>query len=174
MTEETARSGSEARARPSRWRVFAPDSAGAIYGTIAAMAVIAGAAADPAHGRALGLTLATLLVFWLDHVYAQALAHHLRGKARPDWAAVRAAMAEERPLLEGPVPMLALLALGELGVLQEGQAVRLALWLGVVELVTWGIFYARGQRWGWLPALVAGAVNGLFGLLIVVLEVLVH
>jgi hypothetical protein len=44
----------------------------------------------------------------------------------------------------------------------------------VVELVTWGILYARGQRWGWLPALVAGAINGLFGLLIVVLEVLVH
>jgi hypothetical protein len=174
MTEETAGPGSEATARPSRWRVFAPDSARAIYGTIAAMAVIAGAAADPGHGKALGLTLATLLVFWLAHVYAQSLAHHLRGTTRPDWAAVRAAMAEERPLLEGPVPMLALLALGELGVLQEHQAVRLALWLGVVELVTWGILYARGQRWGWLPALTAGAVNGLFGLLIVVLEVLVH
>jgi hypothetical protein len=174
MTEETAGPGSEATARPSRRRVFAPDSAGGIYGTIAAMAVIAGAAADPAHGKALGLTLATLLVFWLAHVYAQTLAHHLRGRMRPDWAAVRAAMAEEWPLLEGPVPMLALLVLGQLGVLQERQAVRLALWLGVVELVTWGVFYARGQRWRWLPALIAGAINGLFGLLIVVLEVLVH
>jgi hypothetical protein len=46
-------------------------------------------------------------------------------------------------------------------------AVRLALWLGVIELVTWGILYARGQRWGWLPALTAGAINGLFGLVIV-------
>jgi hypothetical protein len=164
----------EAAARPSRWRVFAPDSAGAIYGTIAAMAVIAGAATDPAHGKALGLTIATLFVFWLAHVYAQTLVHHLRGAVRPDWAAARAAMAEERPLLEGPVPMLALLALGELGVLDEHRAVRLALWLGVIELVAWGILYARGQRWGWPAALVAGAVNGLFGLLIVVLEVVVH
>ncbi|HTE68142.1 MAG TPA: hypothetical protein VK942_05195 [Actinomycetes bacterium] len=164
----------EATARPSRWRVFAPDSAGAIYGTIAAMAVIAGAATDPAHGKALGLAIATLFVFWLAHVYAQTLAHHLRGAVRPDWAAVRAAMAEERSLLEGPVPMLALLALGELGVLDGQRAVRLALWLGVIELVTWGILYARGQRWGWLPALTAGAINGLFGLFIVVLEVFVH
>ena len=93
MTGETARSGSEAGARPSRWRVFAPGGAGAIYGTIATMAVIAGAAADPAHGRALGLTVATLLVFWLARVYAQSLAHHLQGKTRPGWAAVRAAMA---------------------------------------------------------------------------------
>jgi hypothetical protein len=46
----------EATRGPSRWRVFAPDTAGAIYGTIAAMAVIAGAARDPAHGKALGLT----------------------------------------------------------------------------------------------------------------------
>ena len=165
---------SEAAARPSRWRIFAPDTAGAIYGTILAMAVIAGAAVDPGHGRALRLAVATLLVFWLAHVYAQSLAHHLQGQNRPSWAAVRAAMAEERPLVEGPVPLLALVALGELGLLEQHRAVRLALWLGVTELVAWGVFYARRQRWSWLAALVAGAVNGLFGLLIVVLEVLVH
>jgi hypothetical protein len=181
MSEATAGPGAEAAGpgpettrRPSRWRIFAPDSAGAIYGTILAMAVIAGAAVDPGHGTALGLTVATLLVFWLAHVYAQALAHHLRGANRPSWAAVRAAMAEEWPLLEGPVPILALVALGELGVLEEHRAVRLALWLGIAELVAWGIFYARRQRWSWLSALVAGAVNGCFGLLIVVLEVVVH
>jgi hypothetical protein len=165
---------SEATARPSRWRVFAPDTAGAIYGTIAAMAVIAGAAADPGHGKALGLTVATLFVFWLAHVYAQTLSHHLRGARRLEWPAVKAAMAEERPLLEGPVPLLLVLALGELGVLEGRLAVRLALWLGVAELVTWGVLYARRQRWAWLPAAAAGAVNGLFGLAIVVLEVIIH
>src|SRR5215213_1864817 len=92
----------EATRRPSRWRVFAPDTAGAIYGTIAAMAVIAGAARDPAHGKALGLTVATLLVFWLAHVYAQTLSHHLRGERAPGWGAMVEAMAEERPLLERP------------------------------------------------------------------------
>lgn len=165
----------EARTRTSRWRLFrTPESAGAIYGTIAAMAVIAGTAADPGHGKALGLTIATLLVFWVAHVYAHALAHHLRGVRRLDWSAVRAAMVEEWSLLQGPVPLLLLLALGELGVLEERQAVRLALWLGVVELVTWAVLYARRQRWPWLTALTAGAVNGLFGVVIVVLEVVVH
>ncbi|HZA82491.1 MAG TPA: hypothetical protein VFC13_13645 [Actinomycetes bacterium] len=165
----------EARTRTSRWRLFrTPESAGAIYGTIAAMAVIAGTAADPGHGKALGLTIASLLVFWVAHVYAHALAHHLRGARRLDWSAVRAAMVEEWSLLQGPVPLLLLLALGELGVLEERQAVRLALWLGVVELVTWAVLYARRQRWPWLTALTAGAVNGLFGVVIVVLEVVVH
>jgi hypothetical protein len=165
----------EARTRTSRWRLFrTPESAGAIYGTIAAMAVIAGTAADPGHGKALGLTIASLLVFWVAHVYAHALAHHLRGARRLDWSAVRAAMVEEWSLLQGPVPLLLLLALGELGVLEERQAVRLALWLGVVELVTWAVLYARRQRWPWLTALTAGAVNGLFGVIIVVLEAVVH
>ena len=165
---------SEATARPTRWRVFAPDTAGAIYGTIVAMAVIAGTAADPGHGKALWLTVATLFVFWLAHVYAQTLSHHLRGARRLEWPAVKAAMVEEWPLLEGPVPLLVVLALGELHVLEGRQAVRLALWFGVAELVTWGVLYARRQRWNWLPALVAGAVNGLLGVLIVLLEVFIH
>ena len=156
----------EATRRPSRWRVFTPDSAGAIYGTIAAMAVIAGAARDPSHGKTLSLTVATLFVFWLAHVYAQTLSHHLRGERRPGWSSVVAAMGEEWPLLEGPVPLLLVLALGEFGIL--------ALWLGVTELVVWAILYSRRQHWNWLVALTAGAINGLLGLLIVILEVIVH
>jgi hypothetical protein len=165
---------SEAPARPSHWRVFAPDTAGAIYGTIAAMAVIAGSAPDPEHAKPLQLTLATLFVFWLAHVYAQALSHHLRGAKRLDWSVVTRAMAEERPLLEGPLPILAVVALGTFGVLEVHHAIRLALWLGVIELVSWGILYARRQRWSWPTALTAGAINGCFGLAIVVLEVAVH
>ena len=89
-----------------------PDTAGAIYGTIVAMAVIAGTAADPGHGKALSLTVATLAVFWLAHVYAQTLSHHLKGAKRLEWPAVKAAMVEEQPLLEGPLPMLVVLVLG--------------------------------------------------------------
>jgi hypothetical protein len=165
----------EARTRTARvWLFRAPESAGAIYGTIAAMAVIAGTARSSEHGEALWLTVTTLFVFWLAHVYAHALAHHLRGAKRLEWSAVKAAMVEEWALLQGPVPLLVLLSLGELGVLEERQAIRLALWLGVVELVTWGILYARRQNWRWLTALTAGAINGLFGLVIVALEVVVH
>jgi len=123
MTEETAGPGAEAAGR----RLLVPESAGAIYGTILTMALIAGTAADPGHGKALGVAVATLFVFWLAHVYAHSLAHHLRGETRPDWAALRAAMAEEWPLLEGPVPLLVLRLLGELGVLGERLAIRLAL-----------------------------------------------
>ena len=165
---------SEATARNARWNVFTPDTPAAIYGIIAAMAVIAGSASSSSHGKALSLAVATLFVFWLAHVYAQTLSHHLRGSSQLEWSVVRTAMAEERPLLEGPAPLLAVLALGSLGVLEHEQAIRVALWLGVAELLAWGFLYARRQRWSWLTSVIAGVVNGLFGLLIVLLEVVVH
>ena len=165
---------SEVTTRTSRWWAFAPDTAGAIYGTIAAMAVIAGTASSSSHAKPLSLTVATLFVFWLAHVYAQALSHHLRGARRLEWSVVREAMVEERPLLEGPLPLLVVLALGALEVIDNHLAIRLALWLGIVQLLTWGILYARRQRWSWPTAVTAGVINSLFGLLIVILEVVVH
>jgi hypothetical protein len=151
-----------------------PDAASAIYGTITANAVIAATAGHLPPGRTLVIAVVTLAVFWLAHVYAQALAHHLKGATRLSWAAITAAMAEERPMLEAPAASRLVLLFGALGLLSERTAVRIALWVGVVQLVAWGIAYARRQRWGWPAALVAGAVNGTFGLVIVALEVLLH
>jgi hypothetical protein len=56
----------------------------------------------------------------------------------------------------------------------QGAAVRLALWCGVVQLFGWGIALARRQRWSWVVALTTGGLNALCGLVIVVLEVLIH
>src|SRR4029450_10914489 len=100
---------------------------------------IAGTARSSEHGEALWLTVATLFVFWLAHVYAHALAHHLRGAKRLDWSAVKTAMVEEWALLQGPVPLLLLLSLGELGVLEERQAIRLAHLVGGVGVVARGM-----------------------------------
>jgi hypothetical protein len=164
-----------ATARTSGWWVFRPpDSAGAIYGTIAAMAVIAGAARSPSHGRVLALAVGTVFVFWLAHVYARALAHHLRGARWPDWPAVTAAMAEQRPMLEAPALLFLLLAFGGIGLLDAHRTVRLALWAGVAQLVAWGVAYARRQAWSWPASVTAGVVNGMLGLVIVALEVLIH
>jgi hypothetical protein len=150
------------------------DSAGAIYGSMAAAAVIASSGRHLPPGRVLALTLATLLVFWLAHVYAQALAHHLRGAARLRWATVHAAMVEEWPMVAAPVPAMGVLLLGAVGLLEEHRAVNLALWVGVAQLVGWGIAYARRQRWRWPTALVAGAVNGTFGVVIIALKAFLH
>jgi hypothetical protein len=158
----------------SRWRAFQPDTAGAIYGTITATAVIAATVGHASPRQVLGVTVATVLVFWLAHVYAHALAHHLRGATHVQWSAVVAAMREERPMLVAPLPAFLLLLLGVLGVLDEGRSIRWALWAGVLQLVAWGLAFARRQGWGWPTAAVAGLVNGVFGLIVVFLEVLLH
>ncbi|MER7251206.1 hypothetical protein [Kribbella sp. NPDC000426] len=149
-------------------------TAGAIYGTIASMAVVAGGAHNTSIGRLLAVTVLTLAIFWLAHVYAEALAHHLTAAKRLDWPAVRRAMAEEWPLVTGPLPALAFLALGALDVLPDDRAIRLTLWCGVAQLLGWGITFARRQRWGWSMALLTGALNATFGIVIVILEVLIH
>ncbi len=155
-------------------QVDSSDSAGAIYGTIAAMAVIAGGAKDTSVERLFVVTAATLCVFWLAHVYAEALAHHLKGVDHLDLAAIRAAMVREWPLITGPVPMLVCLALGAFDIIDPQASLRVALWLGVAQLLGWGIAYARRRGWGWSVALTTGALNAAFGLLIVGLEVIIH
>lgn len=153
---------------------MAGDTAGAIYGTIVATAVIAGAARHRPPGPVLALTLATLVVFWLAHVYAAALSHQLRGATRLHWATLTGAMAEEQPMLAAPAPSLLLLLLGALGVLGDQPAENLAVWAGVAQLVGWGAAYARLQGWRWHVALVAGAINGMLGAVIIVLTALLH
>jgi hypothetical protein len=150
-----------------------PDSAGAIYGTIATMAVIAGAARGSSHGRVLALAVGSVAVFWLVHVYAYALAHHLRGQAA-GLAGDHRRDGRGADDAAGPSPALPAAALGGIHLLDTQLAVRLALWVGVAQLVAWGVADAQRQRWGWPTSLTAGVVNGAFGLVIVALEVLIY
>jgi hypothetical protein len=166
---------SEMTTPPSRRRGWsASDASGAIYGTIAATAVIGSTARHQPPGSVLALTVATLAVLWLAHVYAEALSHHLQDATRPRWAIVAAAMVEERPMLEAPALSVLLLLLGAVGLLDEHVAVNLALWAGVAQLAGWGVTYARRQGWDWPPSLVAGVINGAFGVVIIALEVFLH
>lgn len=148
---------------------------GAIYGVITATAVIA---ATSAHSESLGQilagTVATLVVFWLAHVYAEVLAHHLTGGHRPSIAVVRVALVKELPVIEAPAVSVLLLVLGVLGLLDAGRAVNLALWTGVAQLAAWGVAYARQQGWPWSAAAVAGLINGGLGASVIVLKALIH
>jgi hypothetical protein len=76
-------------------------------------------------------------------------------------------------MLEAPALSL-LLLLGAVGLLDEHVAVNLALWAGVAQLIGWGVTYACRQGWEWPPSLVAGVVNGSFGVVIIALEVSLH
>jgi hypothetical protein len=158
----------------SRWlAVIAANPRGAVYGTIVATAVIAAAAGHQSPGLILAATVATLVVFWLAHVYADFLDHGLR-QARFHLKVLPAIMARELSMLAAPALSVVFLLLGALGLFEERLAVRLALWNGVVQLVGWGTDVGRRRGQAWPAALLTGLVNGAFGVVIIILEVLLH
>ena len=112
----------------SRLTVVAANPRGAIYGTIVASAVIAGSSAGGKSPDAiLILTVATLLVFWLAHVYAHFIDHEVRHD-RTRWKALASIMGQELSMVAAPALPILLLLLGALGLLYEPLAVRLSLW----------------------------------------------
>jgi hypothetical protein len=159
--------------RSRRLAVIAANPRGAVYGTIIATAVTAATAGHEPPGLVLAAPVATLLVFWLAHVYADFLDHGLR-QAGFDPKVLPAIMARELSMLAAPAPSILFLLLGVLGLLDEELAVRLALWNGVVQLVGWGVDVGRRRGQAWPGAVLTGLVNGAFGLVIIGLEVLLH
>jgi hypothetical protein len=166
-----------ATAGTPQWRglaIIAANPRGAIYGTIVASAVIAATGAGhKSPGLVLAATVATLLVFWLAHVYADFLDHGVR-HARADLRVLAAIMGQELSMLAAPALPILFLLLGALGLFGEALAVRLALWSGVAQLFGWGIDAARRRGRPWPAALLSGLINGAFGLVIIILEVLLH
>jgi hypothetical protein len=153
-----------------------PSIARAIYGTILALAVVLAVSDDPDNGigYVLGGLLATAIVFWLSHVYAEVLAEHVRSGTRSWSGDVRAALAREWPLVESAVPLAAGLLLGVVGLVSRDTAVNVAIGLGLAELFAWG--FAVGRRLGQaLPlAVLTGLANCALGAVLVALKGLLH
>jgi hypothetical protein len=147
--------------------------AGAVYGTVVVMGVIAagsGASAEPLQLG--GFAAATVLVLWIAHVHAHAMAESIQLARRVDRAELASVARRELAIPLAAVPSLAVLVLGGLGVVQESRAIRLALGVGVAMLVVQGVRFARLEHTGRMGAVIAVSMNVLIGLVIVALEVL--
>lgn len=165
----------EQRTRARTVRPAGGDFAAAVYGSILASAVVASLDVGDVAAPAMTVSLAgTMVVFWLSHVWADAVADRMRERRRYDWRGLRAAATWHWPMLEAALGPLAALALADLGVWQRATAVTVALAIGVVQLVGWGIVVGRRTFDSWPAALLSGAVDGLLGLALVVLKTLVH
>jgi hypothetical protein len=148
----------------------------AIYGAILVMAVIIAISHDDTVSSAaiLGAVAATTLVFYLAHVYAEALGNRVAGGPTQAFANVRAAAIHEWPLVEAALlPVIALL-LGVIGIVGRDTAVSIAIGAGVVELFAWGIAAGRMLKLSLGKTIGVGVANGALGLLMVGLKVLVH
>jgi hypothetical protein len=148
---------------------------GFIYGTIVVLAVIIAGARAYEHeaGHIAGLVAVTVTVFWLAHVYSDALAHSVARDEHLSLAELRRIAHREASILEAAVPPLVALLLGAFGVVSTKLAVWVAFGLGLVVLCAQGITFARVERMGRLGTLAVVAANLGLGVVLVALKLLV-
>ncbi|MEU8463310.1 hypothetical protein [Streptomyces sp. NPDC029003] len=112
------------------------------------------------------LLLVTGLVFWMAHTYARAVGERSIGR-RLTWSDVRECGRRERPIVEAailPAAMVAISPVLGLGLTTTGW---LALAVAVAQQVGWAYAGALQATSSHRVAGVEGAINLVFGLLIV-------
>ena len=148
--------------------------AGGIYGTILVTSIIA--ASDSSHTiwRSFGILEVTVVVFWLAHVYAHALAWSLDSNEQFSRRGLRRVARNEWPLLQAAVvPSIALIA-GGMGLIATQTAYWIAVGFGVAMLIWWGLLFARKEELSGRATLAVVLVNASFGLVIVLLKEFVN
>jgi hypothetical protein len=153
-----------------------PQLVGAIYGQILATAVVTTLSEDVAASASeifFGVAVA-MAVFWLAHVYAEAVALRL-GREQPlTVSEVWAIGVREWPIIQAAAPALVALALGWFGVLPDRDCEDLAIGFGILALFGWGLVIALRSHMSFWGTVGAVLLNGAFGVAIVALKVVVH
>lgn len=146
-----------------------------LYGAIVAGSVLAVSSAhaeDTAH-----VAVATALVtaiYWLAHVYVDAIGGRFRDNDRPMHRRIVDAMRDATELLIGAVPPILIFLLARLLGADVQEAAQAALWFTVVMLLFAGAgaAYLAGVRG--VTLVVESLIAGSFGLLVILLKYLLH
>ncbi|MDQ4109522.1 MAG: hypothetical protein M3306_00250 [Actinomycetota bacterium] len=148
--------------------------AGAIYGIVSVIAVIAGAShLEDSAGRVLAFALVSSTVIWAVHVYASMLADS--GSEIVSWRSVFiAGVRHEIGIVEGIFVPLFILLLGAIGWVDDGRAIAWSMWSGVVLLVLIPLFWLRLTGRSWIRSLAGSRLCGLLGLGLTWMKVLLH
>ncbi|APU44428.1 MULTISPECIES: hypothetical protein [unclassified Streptomyces] len=147
------------------------DYTGAVYGSLLAASVVVGAGTLGSFPRLqlIGLLLGTGVVFWAAHVFARLFGARMMG--RLSWGVIRRTSREERPIIEAAVPPALAAAVSPwFGLGPQGIA-WLALLVALAGQVGWATVAARRAGASRRLMAVAGIVNLLLGLVIVLLKV---
>jgi hypothetical protein len=148
---------------------------GTVYGTIVVMGTLAaGSDSRTVHaGRLAVLTAGTVIVFWLAHVYAEALDLSLTGQHKIDPGELLALCRHELAIPAAAVIPVLVLVVGASGAVDDSTAVWIAMAVGVVTLTAQGVRYARIEQLSRVGTLVSVSTNLGLGLAIVALKALV-
>ena len=190
----TAPEGTRSRFSRLRDRVVTAD---AVYGTIlfAALIAVSSDAENAGDGlpgdqsgvhvtiqpgeqvdvlQVLLVSLGTLLVFWIAHVYARTIAGHgvRQGEDVRLGASFRRALAHSNGMLWSAIPATVVLILGIVGVLPDAPD-----WSLMVNIVVLGFlgYQALSERRRAVPIrILGGVVTALLGLIIIIIDIAVH
>lgn len=147
----------------------------AVYGSILVTTIIASFALTDQSADRAGLFVAVaMLTYWLAHVWAGFVGARVHHQGRVGFGTVRRLGRREWPIAEAAMVPLAVLLGAHIGLYGEDVAMELATAACILQLFGWGVAAARATAASWLFALVNGVVDAAFGVVIVVLELLVH
>jgi hypothetical protein len=147
----------------------------AVYGSILVTTVIASfAIAEQSPDRAALVIAVAMLTYWMAHVWAGFVGARVHHQGRVGLDTVRRIGRKEWPIAEAAAVPLVVLLGHHLGLYGGDAALDLATAACVVQLFGWGIAAARATAASWPVALLNGVVDAAFGVVIVVLELLVH
>jgi hypothetical protein len=147
-----------------------------IYGTIIVSAVIVAAPDTEPDLELILLTLSTIVIVWVAHVFSEIVAgeHAVTNPPTPFGVVLRHAMSHATGLLIAAVLPIVCLLIGSLGEFTQSAAYYASLGVGVLSLgvLGWFVFAHRGNSW---PIRLAGAVGtALLGTIVVAINVLIH
>ncbi|WP_376991658.1 hypothetical protein [Arthrobacter cryoconiti] len=152
-------------------------SESAVYGLIVVSALLV--IADDYENTALEVflkVLGTVIVFWVAHLFAVAIAHlNQESKDKTTFRSEAAyAMGHSVGLLIAAVVPLVILLLGVTNIMDDDTALWTALWVDVLLLGVLGYFSAR--RWTIKPwiRLATAFSTALLGIFIVALKTIIH
>lgn len=159
----------------ARTRTDGRNYASAVYGSVLAAGVVASLDIGDVGSAVMTESLAgTMVVFWLAHVWAEAISDRMRDPRPFTWARLRAVALWHWPMLQAAIGPLIAVALADVGVWSQATAVTVALSISIAQLAGWGIAVGRRTFDTWPLALANGVVDGLLGVALVVLRTLVH
>ena len=146
--------------------------ASTIYGTIVAMATLSVAYSTQKDLLGLAAIVAsTALVLWVAHLYSHAISERIAHGRRLTFPEIRSIARRELGILLAAVLPVAVLLVGTLELVKDSTAVWIAMGVGLATLAAEALRYARLERLGPGPTIVALVLNLALGSLVVLLKI---
>ena len=147
----------------------------AVYGSFLVASVV-GLAFEAGHdARAMTLTaFASMLVFWLAHWWSEVVGTQISAGQTFRRRDALAIARREWPLVEAAAVPTLLLALAWVGAWSRETGAALAMAAAIAQIVGWGFVASRRAGATWPRAGLFAAVEGALGVVLLLLERLIH